>query len=135
MKPNVDSTRFHIELARELFQTPLDDDDVFCLMLLLHACIIRLSVEAQVEGGVKGFEGITSRHIAEVAASLFSVGDKADPDYWYHRWNDDFMGYAVLENIPDRLKSRLRRIKDAIELHPWVEQLENDDWEILAQLT
>ena len=131
MEPRVPMGRFHVELVKDLFREPLEHEDVLGLMLLLHACRMQLADEARVAGEVRGFEGVTTRHAAEVAASLFSSGHASDPNYWYKLWNGAWDAYGILENPPDRLAPTLRRIRTAIESHPWVERLADEDWEIL----
>src|SRR5690606_16972811 len=110
------------ELAKDLFHSPPTNEEVLCLMLLLHACHLSLSELADVAGRVKGFEGITTSHAAEVAASLFDSGEKADPGYWYELWNGDWQAYAILENPSPELMPALIRMKDIIESHRWVER-------------
>ena len=131
MQPNMPADKFHTAFVSEVFRQRLNHEEVLCLMLLLHACRLRLSATARLAGGGTGFEGITTRHAAEVVASLFPSGDEADPDYWYGLWNGEWEAYAILEN-PERLTNTLQRIRDAIESHPWVAALEDEDWELLA---
>jgi hypothetical protein len=131
MKPNVSTNSFHRMLVKELFDRPPTKRQARDLMLLLHASRIVLSSEAKVEGATKGFQGITTRHAAEVVASLFPSGEKKDPSFWYFLWNGDWNAYGILENpTPDDLRG-FKEMQRRFESHPWVEKLENDDWEIL----
>lgn len=135
MKPNVPISRFHIYLAKDLFHQPLTQEEGLCLMLILHACKIRLSDQAKVAGGAKGFAEITSRDAAEVVASLFSSGPESHLGYWYELlWGGDRTPYSIIDNPPDQLLPTLRKIKNILESHPWVEKLEDEDWELLTKL-
>jgi hypothetical protein len=131
MEKHVTTDKFHSQLVKDLFHTPPTDEQVLCLMLLFHACHLCLSDVADVAGGVRGFEGITTRHAAEVVASLFGSGDKSDPGYWHDLWNGGWQAYAILENPPWHIIPMLLRMRDTLESHPWVERLDNEDWEIL----
>lgn len=90
MKPNISTNAFHAALIKELFHQPLSQEEVFCLMLLLHACPLRLTENAKVAGQTKGFAEITSRHAAEAASSHFTSGTESDYTYWYWCWNADW---------------------------------------------
>ena len=132
MKEKVSVTKFHEALVSELFASPPSDDDVLCLMMLLHGCRIVLSHEADVEGGITGFEGIATRHAAEVVAKLFTDKPRTDPGYWYWKWNADWDAYAILESVPTEMAPRLRRAQQLIESHPWVDKLEDEIWPITS---
>jgi len=135
MKPSVSPSQFHKALVQDLFPQPPMLEEAFCLMLLLHACPLRLNGQAQVEGQAQGFSEITSRHAAEVAASLFPEGEESHAAYWYWRfWNEDKSIYEVIENPPDRLIPVLKRIRLRIESHPWVDRLLDEDWDLLCKL-
>ncbi|MCA9014784.1 MAG: hypothetical protein KDA77_05575 [Planctomycetaceae bacterium] len=55
MKPNISTNAFHAALIKELFHQPLSQEEVFCLMLLLHACPLRLTENAKIADQTKGF--------------------------------------------------------------------------------
>tara|TARA_R110002049_G_C8857275_1_gene537883 strand:- start:160 stop:570 length:411 start_codon:yes stop_codon:yes gene_type:complete len=135
MNPSVSPSQFHKALAQDLFPQPPTLEEAFCLMLLLHACPLRLNEHAQVVGQVQGFTEITSRHAAEVAASLFPEGEGAHAAYWYWRcWNEDKSIYELIENPPDQLIPVLKQIRQKIDSHPWVDQLVDEDWDLLSKL-
>jgi hypothetical protein len=133
MKPNVSTNSFHRLLAQELFDRPPTKHQARDLMLLLHASRIVLSPEAKVQSGANAFEGITTRHAAEVVASLYPTGEKKDYYYWYYLWNSEWNAYGILENpTADDLK-RLNAMQQRFEAHPWIEKIEDDDWEIFGK--
>ncbi|MCA9004959.1 MAG: hypothetical protein KDA70_06755 [Planctomycetaceae bacterium] len=135
MKPSVSPGQFHKALAHDLFPQPPTLEEAFCLMLLLHACPLRLNGQAQVKGQAQGFTEITTRHAAEVAASLFPQGEESYAAYWYwHCWSQDKSIYAVIENPPDELIPVLKQIRQKIDSHPWVDQLVDEDWDLLSKL-
>lgn len=134
MKPNISTNAFHAALIKELFHQPLTQEEVFCLMLLLHACPLRLTDDAEVTGQVKGFAEITSRHAAEVVSKLFTSGAESDYTYWYWHWNGDWNPYDILASPPDQLLPTLRRIRETIESHPWIEKIVDEDWNLLSKL-
>ena len=129
----MNNTNFHRLLVQELFDRPPTKRQSKELMLLLHAVRIVLSSEVNVEGGVKEFVAITSRHAAQVVASLFPSGEQATYTYWYWKWNTDWNAYAILDNPTEDDLKGLREMQQRFESHPWVEKLEDDDWEILGQ--
>ena len=104
-------------------------------MLILHSCNLLLSSEAKVKGGAKGFAPIISRYASEIIASLYSEGEKANHNYWYDKWNGDWKAYAVLECIPEEIKSDLQEILCRLKSHSWVEKLEDEDWDLLATIS
>jgi hypothetical protein len=128
----VDPSTFHKKLVGELLRRPPTKAEAMCLMLLLHACRIVLSARARVVGGIKGFEGITTRHAADVVASLFHSGDEASAHFWYHKWNSDWRAYEILENPSVEVKMKVKRIQWFFEAHPWVERIEDEDWTLLS---
>lgn len=132
MKEGTSPDEFHIELMREVFDHPTDTQ-VLCMMLLLHTCIIRLTQVAQIAGGATGFDAITASHAAEVAASLFSTRPKSSPEHWEYLWNGTWEGPRILSRPPKNLLMPLLEVKKAIEAHPWVYELVDDDWELLER--
>ena len=89
MNQRIRADEFHLMLARDVFKHTVSEEEILCLMLLLHACNIALSDRAGVSGDVRGFAPITTRHAAEVAAVLFSSTPYREPGYWYDKWNGD----------------------------------------------
>jgi hypothetical protein len=85
---------------------------------------------------VKGFEGITARHAAEIVANIFRNKDpsRADYSYWYVKWSGEWEGGRLLNEIPEDLKPCLRKIKQLIETHPWVASIVDGDFDIIKVL-
>lgn len=127
----VTARNFHKNLIQSLFAKRPSDEEALCVMLILHSCSIRLTKLVQVDGNVLGFAAITSRHAAEVIASLFNAGKESSYTHWYFRWNEDWQAYSILESPPKNLAEPLARIRDMIEAHPWVDRLVPDDWNII----
>ena len=133
MKANLSTSSFHEMLIMELFPKSLSDANAICLMMILHSSHLFLSGEAKVTGNARGFVGITSGHAAEVVAALFESGEKSDYTYWYHRfWGSNPSAYEMLENPSQEVRARVERLRGIIESHPWVDRLENEDWELLS---
>lgn len=135
MRDGVNMHRFHSQLALDIFKESPSESEVLCFMLLLHTCRISLSAVAYVEGGGTGFAPITARHAAEVVANIFrSDKEKCKADFWYMKWCDDWDGFELLEDLPKELIPGLQEVRNKIESHPWVDNLEDDDWDIIESL-
>ena len=130
MKTGTSPQRSHSALARDVFGEPLTEPEALCLMLILHACRIVLSEEAQLKNGARGFEGITSRHAAEVVASLFLSDPLRNYVHWYWKWNAEWDANRLLDNRPPELLPTLLTVRARLESHPWVARVENEDWEL-----
>ncbi len=57
MKNHISTGKFHEALAKEILDDSIQEIDVLCLMLLLHASQIDLSENAVVSDDARGFAG------------------------------------------------------------------------------
>jgi hypothetical protein len=133
MTTSVTIRNFHKKLAQQAVAPKPNEIDAFCLMLL-HACHIALSDAGHSATKVRGFVAITTRHAGEVVASLFDAPPENHYFHWYYKWNGDWRAYAVLESPPNELLPRLALMRQAIESHPWVERLSDEDWSLIELL-
>jgi len=136
MRENIGIHKFHEELAKDIFTEVPNDIEVLCFILLIHTSHILLSINAKIEGGGTGFEPITARHASEIIARIFRKKDvrKSNYEYWYTKWCGDWEGGRLLNEIPKELKPGLQKMKELIEAHPWVQAIEDEDFDIIKEL-
>lgn len=117
-------------LFRDTFGRRLTDTDTFLVFVLFHTYRVVLSGPVLSDRpGVLEVSADTQRGVSEALASAWAgtADERADPYFWYYRWNSDWGSYGHAERLSAEEQSRLEELRLELERHPFVSRLEPDD--------
>jgi hypothetical protein len=120
----------HARLIRDTFGRRLNDVDAFLVFVLFHGYRLVLSGPILTDRpNVQTVAALTQRSVSEVLASTWagSADERADPCFWYHRWNGDWGSYGHAERLSPEEQARLEDLRTELERHPFVSRLEPED--------
>ena len=104
----------HGRLIRDTFGRRLTDSDAFLVFVLFHCYRVVLSGPVLTDRpGVGEVAADTQRRVSEALASAWAgTADKrADPYFWYYRWNGDWGSYGHAENLSSTETERLAQLR------------------------
>jgi hypothetical protein len=120
----------HGRLVRDTFGPRLSDQDAFLVFVLFHSYRIVLSSPILADrAGVLEVAAHTQRGVSEALASAWvgTQDERADPYFWYYRWNGAWGSYHHAERLSSTEWDRLKELRARLEQHPWVLRLELED--------
>jgi len=120
----------HGRLVRDTFGRRLTDSDAFLLFVLLHSYRIVLSGPVLTDRpAVQEVAAHTQRGVSEALASAWAgtSDERANPYFWYYRWNGDWGSYGHAERLSLAEVERLGQLRMELERHPLVSRLEPVD--------
>jgi hypothetical protein len=120
----------HGRLVRDTFGRRLSDQDTFLVFVLLHSCRVVLSGPVLTDRpGVREVAAHTQRGVSEALASAWAgtADERADPSFWYHRWNGEWGAYGHAGRLSPEEQGRLEGLRAELERHPFVSRLEPED--------
>jgi hypothetical protein len=122
--------KLHGLLIRETFGGEFSDQDAFLIFVLFHSYRIELSSAVLSDRpGVTDVAALTQRDVSSALASAWrgTSDERADPYFWYFRWNKEWGSYGHAENLSAEEQTRLDQLKGRLEEHPFVSQLVSED--------
>jgi hypothetical protein len=117
-------------LIRDTFAHRLSDQDAFLVFVLFHSSRILLFGPILTDRpGVLEVAATTQRGVAEALASAWrgTQDQRADPAFWYFRWNGDWGSYYHAERLSPAERERLDHLRLDLERHAFVRRLELED--------
>jgi len=120
----------HGRLIRDTFGLRLSDQDAFLVFVLFHGYRILLAGPILTDRpGVLEVAATTQRGVAEALASAWrgTQDQRADPAFWYLRWNGEWGSYHHSERLSPAERERLDRLRAVLEQHPFVRRLEPEE--------
>src|SRR5438552_1068508 len=117
-----------VQVAKDaLTHLPAGDDWVLACMTVLHTHNLILDESCALDDmdpkAERKLHAITGRHAAEVvAAAVGKSGQLSTMDYWYTRYVSD-ASYEVMENVPERMLSKVKMAKIEMAKHPQVRDI------------
>jgi hypothetical protein len=120
----------HARLVRDTFGRRLSEEDAFLVFVLLHSYRVVLSGPVLTDlPGVLEVAAHTQRGVSEALASAWTgtADDRADPYFWYFRWNGDWGSYVHAERLSAQEQARMEQFRAELERHPFVSRLEPAD--------
>ena len=128
---------FHGRIVRETFGRDLSNDDAMLVFSALHIYEIEvtgpvLSDRPVIETGSR-IAAITQRSCSEALAAIWTgtADRRADPTFWYFRWQE-WGSYARVEQLSGAEAARMRLLMEQLEHHSFVARFAPDDWDPLA---
>jgi hypothetical protein len=121
----------HGRLLRDTFGRRLSDTDSFLVFLLFHCYRIVLSGPVLTDRpGVQEVAAHTQRGVSKSMASAWAgtPDERADPYFWYYRWNGEWGSYGHAEQLLPAEAERLGQLRAELERHPFVSRFEPEDW-------
>ena len=117
-------------LIRETFGRQLSDSDALLVFILFHCYRIELSGPVLTDRpGVCWVAADTQRGVSESLASAWAGTEdpRANPYFWYHRWNGEWGSYSHAEQLSTTEAERLDQLRMQLERHPFVSRFEPED--------
>ena len=116
----------HGRVLQDTFDNQLSDSDCFLLFTLLHQYRLILAAPVLADRpNVLDISALTQRGVSESLASLWvgTEDPRADPNYWYFRWNGVWGSYGHSEHLTQTEVDRLDYLRRRLEQHRFISQL------------
>lgn len=120
----------HGRLVRDTFGRRLSDADALLVFTLFHTHLVVLSAPVLTDRpGIGEVAAITQRGASAALASAWAgtADERAEPMFWYCRWNGEWGSDAHAEQLPPEEAERFGQLRAELERHPFVNRFEPDD--------